>query len=304
MSRPQPKNQLTFLLKRGTKQLHSTLSIFCVLVLTFQSLSAQDDIWKEIDKTDTLNDAEAAFKSLKIVNFESTKLAAAKEFRFVVSHRFGSVKNGIDDFFGLDNAVTRIQFIYGISDKFNIGISRSSFQKVYDIQFKYRLLTQREGGFPVTVSGYSVGGINTSYDEDLDPAISFGDKLSYVQQILISRKFNDRLSLELAPSYLYEAYPSPLVQHENQFVMGMGGRYKIANRWSINMDYGIHTNRTPSSPFHNPLSIGVDLETGGHVFQMHFTNAEGMMERGFLSHASGDWGDGDFFFGFNLTRTF
>ncbi len=267
---------------------------------------AQDDLLEELeaDQPDEAQYADAAFKGLKIVNFESTKLADKKALYFIVAHRFGSVENGIDDFFGLDNAVTRLQLIYGVTDWLNVGIARSSFQKTYGAHLKYRLARQKEGGFPFTVVGYNLLTINTNLDKDFLPKLEFDNRLSYTTQLLISRKFSKNLSLQLAPSLLHENYVSYDPQDNTQFILGMGGRYKLTKRWSVNLDYGWHWNRASGSPFNNPLSIGFDLETGGHVFQLHFTNAQPMFENGFLGQAAGDWSDGTFYFGFNLSRVF
>ena len=278
---------------------------------------SQDDLLDELEADVVLDNTVASvFKSLKIVNFESTKLASKKDFYLIVSHRFGTVKNGIDDLFGLDQAVTQIKFIYGFSDWLNLGASRSSNQQKYGLQAKYRLKPQEENGFPVSVVGYNLITINTSLKSDIYPNIDFQDRLTYTSQLLISRKVNKNLSLLVAPTYIHENLATrSFVEQEDgstmaydeendQFALGVGGRYKISKRVSINVDYGIHLNRNSNSVFNNPLSVGVDLETGGHVFQMHFTNAQAMFEEGFIVQGQGDWGDGDFFFGFNLVRVF
>lgn len=289
-----------------------TLLLFIVPFFVF----SQDDLLDELnDDSEVDNRVTSVFKSLKVVNFESTKLANKKDFYLIISHRFGSVKNGIDDFFGLDQAVTQFKFIYGINDWLNLGVARSSNQKKYGLHAKYRLKYQETGGFPVTIVGYNLITANTALKDDVYPNINFEDRLSYTTQILISRKFNDNLSLLLAPSYVHENLATRSYVEENgttnvydeennQFAIGVGGRYKISKRVSINIDYGIHLNRNSNSVYNNPLSIGADIETGGHVFQVHFTNAQAMFEEGFISQAQGDWSDGDFFFGFNLIRVF
>ena len=265
---------------------------------------SQDDLLDEIDKQDSIKEAYAAFKGLKIVNFESTKLVNKREFYFVISHRFGSIKNGFDDFFGLDFANTRIQLIYGFTDGFNLSISRHSFNKTYEMNAKYLLASQRKN-FPLAIVGYTQGAINTLLEEALIlRPVEFSDRISFTQQLLISRKVNQKLSLELMPTYFYEGYVEYEPQDNHQFALGIGGRYKVGKRWSINMDYGWHLNRASGSPFVNPLSIGVDIETGGHVFQLHFTNAQPTFESGFLGNATGDWGEGDIYFGFNISRVF
>ncbi len=266
---------------------------------------SQDDLLDEIDQESPEdNYATATFKGLKVVNFESTKLTAKKEFTLVVAHRFGSIENGFDSFFGLDDAVTRINFIYGVTDWLNVSVSRSSFQKIYEGALKYRLVKQKKDGSPFTIVGYNSFLINTALDEANLPRLEFENRLGYASQILIARKFNKNLSLLLAPTFFHDNYVVDNNQDNSQFALGIGGRHKLGKRWSINVDYGWHLNRSSSSPFKNPLSIGFDLETGGHVFQMHFTNAQGMNTNTFLGQATGDWGDGDIFFGFNLSRVF
>ena len=287
-----------------------------ILLIPFISFS-QDDLLEQLDNEVEVDDTvSATFKGLKVVNFESTKLANAKDFYFIVAHRFASVENGFDDLFGLDQAVTQLKFLYGINEWLNVGVTRSSFQKKYGLHTKYRLLSQKKGGFPFTITGYNLVTINTALDKDILPLIEFEDRLNYVSQILLGSKVNEKLSVLIAPTYVHEnlATRSTIVNEDNsisiydeendQFALGIGGRYKLTTRWSINMDYGIHLNRNKNSLFSNPLSIGVDLETGGHVFQMHFTNAQAMFEDGFITRAEGDWSEGDFFFGFNLSRVF
>ncbi|MCX2679314.1 DUF5777 family beta-barrel protein [Galbibacter sp. EGI 63066] len=278
---------------------------FLLLLLMPLVVGAQEDLLDELaEHQDTTYVVKAAFKGLKIVNFESTKIADKNDLYFIVSHRFGSVKNGIDDFFGLDNAVTRLQFVYSMGHGFQIGISRSSFQQTYEASLKYRLVQQRSQGFPFTIVGFYQLSINTFLDENIKPDISFSDRLTNTIQVLASRKFSEKFSLQLMPTFFHENYVFYEPQEKSQFALGFGGRYKLGKRWSINADYGVHLNRADGSPYNNPLSIGVDLETGGHVFQMHFSNAQPMHEAGYLGQATGDWGDGDIYFGFNLSRVF
>ncbi|MEN8885167.1 MAG: DUF5777 family beta-barrel protein [Winogradskyella sp.] len=281
-------------------------SIFLLTLSLCLFLTAQeDDLLSEID-TDTVfnNYATAAFKGLKIVNFESTKLVAKKELTLIVSHRFGSVENGFDSFFGLDDAVTRLNFVYGITDAVNIGVSRSSFQKIYEASAKYRLVRQQENTFPFTIVAYNSILVNTSFEKENLPKLKFRDRLGYTAQLLISKKVSSKLSLELAPTFFHDNFVVYNAQHNSQYAIGFGGRQKLGKRWSLNMDYGWHLNRAENSPFKNPLSIGLDLETGGHVFQMHFSNAQPMNTNGFLGQATGDWTTGNIYFGFNLSRSF
>ena len=263
---------------------------------------AQNDLLSEIDTTMNKQVVNSAFKALKIVNLESTKVAAKGDLYFIVAHRFGSVKDGLEGFYGLDNANTQIKFLYGLTDWLTISGARS--ELAYDFSVKYRLKDQVEDGFPVAIAGFNSLAINNTLKESLYPNMNFENRLIYVTQILISRKFTERLSLELAPTFFHENFVTNDLQDNSQYAIGVGGRYKISKRVSINADYAAHLNRASGSIYKNPLSIGVDLETGGHVFQMHFTSSQGIHEAGYLGQTTGDWTKGDVFFGFNLARVF
>ncbi len=274
-----------------------------LLLFLFPLLSySQDDLLDGVEPLVTKEKVTSAFKALKIVNLESTKLAAKSDLYFVVAHRFGSVKDGFEGFYGLDNANTQIKFIYGITNGLNVSAARSEF--AYDFATKYTLLPQIKNGFPVTIAGFNSLSINNKLKESLYPKLEFKNKLTYVAQLLISRKFSENLSLEIVPTFFHENFVENVDQSNSQYAIGFGGRYKFAKRWSLNIDYAAHLNRTANSLYNNPLSIGFDLETGGHVFQMHFTSSQGIDEAGYLARTTGDWTKGDVFFGFNLARVF
>jgi len=266
---------------------------------------AQEDL---LDRLDTLQTGEeheiAVFKALKIVNFESTKMVPKNHLYFVVSHRFGSIKSGIEDFFGLDQALTRLEFVHGLTDGINIGISRSSFERTYGGSLKLRLVRQAGNRTPFTLVLMNSLLLNGALDRANLPGLEFQHRLSYGLQALLSRKMGQSLSLELIPTFFHDNLVALDGQDNSQYALGFGGRYKLSNRVSLNADYGIHLNRVENSPFKNPLSVGIDIETGGHVFQLHFTNAQPMNVNNFLGQATGDWGRADVYFGFNLLRIF
>ncbi|MDI1256791.1 MAG: DUF5777 family beta-barrel protein [Flavobacterium sp.] len=272
-----------------------------LLLLPFLSFS-QDDLLSGIDSVATKEKVSSAFKGLKIVNLESTKLAAKGDFYFIVAHRFASVKTGFEGFFGLDNANTQLKFLYGLNNWLTVSAARSEF--AYDFSTKFKLQDQIENGFPVAIVGFTSLAFNNTLKETNYPNLKFEDRMTYVAQLLISRKFSENLSLEIAPTFFHENFVDFDAQDNSQYAIGVGGRYKIAKRWSVNVDYAAHLNRASGSPYNNPLSIGVDLDTGGHVFQMHFTSSQGIHEAGFLGQTTGDWSKGDIFFGFNLVRVF
>ena len=265
---------------------------------------AQDDLLSEIDiDTDIQTEVSSVFKGLKVINFESTKMVPKRGFYFVVSHRFGSVKSGFKTLFGLDEAVTHLNFIYGVSDYFNLSASRTSNQKIYELASKVRLVNQTNT-HPVSVVVYTSILANTALNSDNLPQLEFNHRLSYVAQLLISRKFSEALSLQLSPTFFHDNYVANDEQHNSQYGLAVGGRYKLGKRWSINLEYGAHLNRAENSLYNNPFSVGFDVETGGHVFQLHFTNSQFMNTNGVFANSTGDWSDGDFYFGFNISRSF
>lgn len=265
---------------------------------------AQDDLLTEIDvENESSTTVSSVFKGLKIINFESTKLVGKGGFYFVVSHRFGSVKNGFENLFGLDEAVTHLNFIYGLTEGINLSASRSSNQKIYELASKFRIIKQSER-FPFSVVGYTSVLANTALSTDNLPKLEFKHRLSYVAQLLISRKVNNKLSLQFTPTFFHDNYVVNDLQDNSQYGLIFGGRYKIGKRWSFNLEYGAHLNRAKNSLYNNPLSLGFDLETGGHVFQLHFTNSQFMNANGVMGNSTGDWSEGDFYFGFNISRSF
>lgn len=279
-----------------------TKALLFLSVFSSVFASAQEDLLKGIDtiKTNT-ETSQPAFKALQIVTGQSTKLPAKKEWYIIVAHRFGDISTGFKDFFGLDNASTKLGVIYGVSDAVSVSLSRETNMKTFEGTVKYRLVRQHEN-FPVDIAGYNVMAVNTALDKDTYPHLKFSDRLSYLTQALISRRFNDKLSLQLTPSYVHKNLYDPAIEDKNQFLAGLGGRYKISKRVSVNAEYFVNFDH--HSFYKNPLSLGVDIETGGHIFQLLFTNSQINSDIGYLTNASGNWGKGHIFFGFNLYRVF
>ena len=277
------------------------LPLTCLLLLG-GSACAQEDLLSQLDSTQVQDTyATAAFKGLQVITLQSTKMPAKKEFYFVVSHRFGTVKGGISEFFGFDDATTKIGGIYGLTDWLAVSGSRHTLSKVYETSVKYRLARQSDL-FPFEIVGYNTLDINSLLKKDDYPKIEFSDRLTYITQLIVSRKISERLSLELVPSYIHKNLYNPEIENDNQFALGYGGRMKISKRLSVNLEYAYNFNKPDF--YKNALSVGLDVETGGHIFQLLFTNSQSMTESGYLTSATGDWGKGDFFFGFNLYRVF
>lgn len=271
-------------------------------VLASGLVSAQEDLLKDIDTLKTTTEiSQPAFKALQIVTGQSTKLSAKKEWYIVVAHRFGDISTGFKNFFGLDDASTKLGVIYGVTDGISVSLSRETNMKTFEGAVKYKLVKQTEN-FPADIVGYNVMALNTDLDKDNYPYLKFGDRLAYLTQALISRRFNEKFSLQLTPSYIHKNLYDPAIEDKNQFLAGLGGRYKISKRISLNAEYFVNFDN--HSFYKNPLSLGMDIETGGHVFQLLFSNSQINSDIGYLSNAVGKWGKGQIFFGFNLYRVF
>ena len=281
----------------------------CMLVFfTIGYVSAQDDLLNQLDtvKSKEKEIEIAAFKGLQICNMQSTKLAAKGEWYMLVSHRFGDLKQGFNNFFGLDNALTKIGGIYGVTDWLSLGVSRQTYNKTYELTAKYKLANQEIDGFPVTIVGYNTMDINSALKKNLFPKLQFTDRLAFTTQLLVSRKFSDKFSLELAPIYVHKNLYDDILEQKNLFLVGAGARYKVAKRMSVNLEYVARVSMPEgfTSPYHNPLSVGLDIETGGHVFQLVVSNSQPMNDVAIFSNASGNWDGGSLYFGFNMYRSF
>ena len=283
------------------------ITFSALMLFIFTIVSAQDDLLKELDSVPKGKEvASAAFKGLQICSMQSTKLAAKGEWYFLVSHRFGDLKNGINNFFGLDNALTKLGGIYGVTDWLSLSASRHTYQKTYELAIKYKLANQEVDGFPVTIVGYNTLDINSELSTDLYPGLKFNNRLAYSSQLLVSRKFSTTFSGQLAGIFIHKNLYDDLIDQKNIFLLGAGTRYKIAKRLSINLEYAARLNipDDTQSIYSNPLTVGLDIETGGHVFQLVFSNSQPMNDVALFSNAAGDWGKGSVYFGFNMYRVF
>lgn len=272
------------------------------------TIAQDDDLLKELDSLsqDVTNFELPAFKALQIGNLQSTKMVGHKELYMVVAHRFGSVKDGIKEFYGLDQANTKIQMLYGLTPKLQLGVSRDSYEKTYSGTAKLRLYQQSEK-MPVNLVLYGSMDINTLLSKNQYPGLLFFDRFAYTTQLLASRRFSEKLSLELAPIFVRQNLQDlnfTKAQTHNQLLLGIGGRYKFTKRLSVNVDYAYNFSKNTNSLYKNPLTIGIDIETGGHVFQLLFTNSRASNDAAFLTEALGDWSKGDISFGFNIVRVF
>lgn len=274
------------------------------------------DVWSQDDLMDLLEDDEptteytyATFKSTRVINSHSVEQPANGALMFLIQHRFGKINTGIYELFGLDQATIRLGLEYGISDRLSVGIGRSSYEKTYDGFIKYKVLRQSTGvrNMPVSLSYYGGMTINSLKWEDQgveDRTNYFSSRLTYTHMLLLARKFSSSVSVQLMPVYTHKNLVETNEDANDIFSVGVGGRVKITKRMSVNAEYFYTPESQISYDFTQPFSLGLDIETGGHVFQLHFSNAQAFFDSGYLTRTTGKWTNGDVYFGFNISRVF
>jgi len=279
-----------------------------VAILTWCGAAfAQDELMKELE-SNAQNDTDYAFQTFKgtrLVNGHSVETKGKGTLEFIFAHRFGEVNGGLYELFGLDDAFVRIGLDYGITDRLCVSIGRNSVDKTLDGYAKYKLLRQQKGANNAPVTITALGGVAYRLSPKEAPeGFDNIDRLAYVSQLLIARKFNTKLSLQVSPTLIHKNGAYQSIEENDQIAIGMGGRYKLTRSVALTGEYYHRLNPVDNAPYKNALGFGVDIETGGHVFQLVMTNTRGLTERAFITETTGDFGDGDINFGFNVTRTF
>lgn len=276
----------------------------------FQAIRAQED---NTDLLSLLGEDEptrdftiATFKSTRVINMQSNEGIAAGHLDFRVSHRFGTINSGAGDLWGLDQAYMRLGLEYGVNDRLMVGVGRSNVNKEIDSFVKYKLIRQSSGlkNVPLSISWFSSMVLRTTPFANPDRTNYFSSRLYYCHQLLLARKFNDALSIQLAPTVVHRNLVADSTENNDIYAIGVGGRYKMTKRSSFNAEWVAVPANQLDPTYKNSLSIGFDIETGGHVFQLHFTNSKPMNEKGFITETTGDWKEGDIQFGFNISRIF
>ena len=268
-------------------------------------LMAQDLLSQIEDTTQKKEYVTAAFKSTRVIMTHSMEMLKPGVLDFRILHRFGNINQGIGEFFGLDDATIRLGLDYGISRNFTIGMGRGSYRKELDGFLKFRPLQQATGPGGSPFSLLLVGGVavQTARWSGHKADESFTNRLAYYTQLIMGRKFSDAFTLQITPTLVHRNLVAA-EDDNNTFAIGTGGRIRLSRRVSLNVDHYTIFNKPKSFDTFFPLSVGFDIETGGHVFQLHFTNAIGMNERAILTETINRWGNGDIQFGFNISRTF
>ena len=284
-----------------------TLLLFLFLAGTPSYSQNLNDLLAGED-TDGPQPVEALFKATRVINGHSVKQLKKGDLDFRISHRFGRANSGAYEFFGLDQANIHLSLEYGLLNRLMVGIGRGTFEKTVDAFARYNIANQQtgKGAFPLTISYLStIEAIGLKWS---DPSRTnyFSSRLSFTQQLLIARKFS-KMTIQLMPTYVHRNLVPTEMDQNDLFALGVAGRYKLANRLALNTEYFYVVRPAPqrtTQKMYNPLSIGFDIETGGHVFQVVMTNSQGMREGGFIGKTTGSWLKGDIHLGFNISRVF
>jgi hypothetical protein len=280
-----------------------------LLGLTIQNLNAQEDLMNllEDETKDQTDYTTATFKATRIINGHSIERMPQGQLDFRIHHRFGRINSGAYELWGLDQANIHFSLEYGITDWIMAGAGRGTYEKTFDGFIKLSPLRQSKGAknMPVSVSLFASTAVNSLKWADPERTNYFSSRISYVYQVMVARKFNPRISAQITPSLVHQNLVPTELDPNDIFALGFGGRVKLTNRISFNAEY-YHVFKTKymSETIYDPLSVGFDIETGGHVFQLVFTNSLAMIEKGFITETTGQWGNGDIHFGFNLSRVF
>lgn len=284
--------------------------LFVLIIFSVNFVVAQNiDDLIDSELSNNKDYTTATFKSTHINNSHSVAQLTKNHLNFIIYHRFGAISSGLDQFFGIDVANMRLGFEYAVSDWLTLGVGRSNFQKTYDGFVKARLLRQSKGGknsLPFTLTYLGSSEIFTKAFDDPNRDNLFSSRLTYVHQLLIARKFNENLSLQLMPTLVHKNFVKTKLESNDLVALGFGGRYKLTRRMAFTFEY-YHSFRKSDNnvDFQNPLSIGLDIETGGHVFQLVLANSALMQEGDFIYGTNNDdFFKGDIHFGFNITRVF
>lgn len=290
-----------------------TIIAACLLIATLHTF-AQDttDILAQLEnemkkeEKAVINYATATFKTTRLINGHTVENVGKGVLDVKISHRFGNLNAGGYELFGLDNATMRMGIDYGITRYLMVGIGRSTFEKTYDGYFKLKLLRQSSGRrkMPITLSYVPTIALKSLKYEDPERKNYYTSRLSFTHQLIIGRKFSEGTSIQLMPTVVHQNLVALAQEPNDMYAIGIGGRQKLSKRVSLNVEYYYQLPDYKLTGTTNSLSVGFDIETGGHVFQFHFTNSQGMNERGFIAGTKGKWEKGDILFGFNISRVF
>ncbi len=295
---------------RGNHRIRIAALLVCLPFLFLKGYAQNVDLFKMQDeqnkkeKKETTDITTSIFKTTRVVNGQSIENTGAGILDLKISHRFGMVNTGAYNFFGLDQATMRIGLDYGITNWLEIGLGRSTYNKEFDGFFKVRILRQSTGkvNMPISISLASTIIWRSLKDPVTPYPINYSDHFSYASQVIIARKFGDYFSLQFVPTMVHYNIVSTKAIPNDLYSLGTGFRLRLSRRVNLTGEYYYQRNHLPG--YYNSASVGFDIETGGHVFQLAFTNSTGINEASFITQTDGKWGTGGVHFGFNISRVF
>jgi hypothetical protein len=227
---------------------------------------------------------------------------------FRIHHRFGMFNSGFSNFYGIDESSSFLSLDYGITDKINIGIGRATYRDIFNGFVKFELLKQSSGAknMPVTVVYTGICAVQSTVYTDPKINDDFKTRFSYTNQLLIARMFTSKFSAQLSPTLVHRNMVPEGNFNNNTFALGMGGRYKLTNTFSVNAEWYhvFNPDKNYYKKVYDPISLGVDIQVAAHVFQIHITNAESMTENAFITETSENFFDGNIRLGFNISQVF
>ena len=245
------------------------------------------------------------FDDTRVVNGHSIETNKEGSMKFIIAHRFGLINGGLYELYGLDQSTIRLGFDYGLTDKITVGVGRSSFQKTIDGFVKFKVLTQKfKGGTPISLTWLSTSDYNTLKAPYGLEAISGKLRWSFTHQMLIAKKFGERFSIQVMPTFLHRNLTPNSEMNNDIFSIGSAGRVRLTQMLSFKAEYYFTLPDQLTRLKTNSLALGFDIETKHHVFQLHLGNSRGMTEKFFISETDGEWDKGDIMLGFNITRDF
>ncbi len=247
------------------------------------------------------------FKGNRVINSNSVEMMGKANLDFRICHRFGTIDKGAYEMWGLDQAYQRMSFTYGFSDLLNIEIGRSSVNKVYDGSIKWKLMRQAKGDKKRPLSIVYVANMAVQTLKNTNPLYNpypFTHRLYYTHQLLVARKFNEVFSAQIMPTIVHRNFIDSIKYKNTVLSIGVAARYKLTRKFALTGEYFYVLPKQIAPIYQNSLSLGFDIETGGHVFQMHFTNSTMMNEKGFIAETTNSWTKGQIHFGFNISRVF
>ncbi len=293
--------------------------VIILALFAANSLLAQEDLLKMMEEEAPSKPTPvfASFKSTRLVNLHTNEQMKAKHLDFRIQHRFQPMQidkenvYGLYNMFGVDGAVMRLGFEYGVTDKLMMGFGRSNVGKTYDLMAKYKILQQSRGkkSMPISVNYFGNIGINTLEFADKTRNNFFSSRLSFVNQLIITRKFNDYVSVAITPTMVHQNLVETKAQSHDIYALGLGASVKISRSARFNFEYIPRLNarnekKLDGTQYYDAFAFGLDVETGGHVFQLHFTNGAGLIEQQFITQNTNKLALNTLRFGFNLSRVF